>query len=272
MTTFRRHVLLGGFLGFGLMVIAPFVALDIFAEERGIPLAGWIFLLVLWLTASLLFGWFRWLLRGRARTGGEETLRQRWVRPLLAAAIALTALLPGLLAASRVGVIVHGDGFRVIRVTGRLVSGTTREPVRDARVLVVSSYDLDHPWDPESAWTELEAIDAERARFARPGEEDDVWQWAGIYRNAGGRSEADGSIDLLVSLWYWFTRVGLHETKRTQEPADGVAALWVARPGRDAALVPIKDAQWRAAEGRTPTSIWGTYDLGTVVVPEPEVR
>lgn len=271
MTPLKRHILLGGLLGFGLLVIAVFLAIHILVGQR-ISVAQWILYAVLWTIASLVFGWLRWILRGRAREAGEETGCQRWSRPVLAGILSVIVLSLPLLFAFGFGGVGHGDGYRVIRVTGRLVSGNTLEPLPDARVLAVSSYDLEHPWDPESAWAELEAIGAERAELPPPGEEDDASRWAYVCDNAGTRSRADGSIDLQVGLWCWFTRVGLLKTEGVQEAADAVAALWIAPAGRDGVLVRIERARWHDARDRRPRSIWGTYDLGTVVVPEGEGR
>jgi hypothetical protein len=131
----------------------------------------------------------------------------------------------------------HGHGHRVIRVTCELVWEGTGEPVVGARVLTVSQYDLETEWDPESAWFNVDAIDAERAEMSEAGYEEDLWCAVGLYGNAGTRSGGDGRIDLLVGLPSTTYHSTLNTRTDVDDPEETVAALWIAPEGWEPVIV-----------------------------------
>ena len=168
----------------------------------------------------------------------------------------------------------HGDGFRTLRVTARLAASDTGAPIVGARVLPVSSYDLEHPWEPEEAWEMIRFLNPSWADGGIPGEDreeagaDDQWDYEGTRSGPGGR------VGMTVELLTSETAHLFWSTSSAQEPREGVAALWIAPEGREPVIVRIEDADWRPHEEGEPHDIWGTYDLGTVVVPvgEPGLR
>ena len=53
-----------------------------------------------------------------------------------------------------------------------------------------------------------------------------------------------------------------------ERPEDAVAALWIAPEGREPVLVRVAAGRFQEhADGADHPGVWGTYDLGTVVMP-----
>ena len=168
----------------------------------------------------------------------------------------------------------HGHGSRPIRVTGRLVWGPSQEPIVGARVMFVSRYDLEHGWNPEESWQMVEIFDAARREAIERGEEDDSRCWLMVFGNAGTRTGQQGSIEILLGLGTTVMVGRFFNSTDMIAPEDEVAALWIAPDGGEPVLVRIETAIWREAEDGEADGVWGTYDLGTVVVPvgEPNQR
>ena len=169
----------------------------------------------------------------------------------------------------------HGDGYRTLRVTARLVASGTGDPIEGARVLPVSSYDLDHDWEPEKAWKMAIELNPSLAGEGAVEGKEHVAGADGRWDHEGTRSGPDGRTKMVVELWTSCTTHLFGSSHSAVEPEEGVAALWIAPEGREPVLVTIERAELRLEkEGGVPWRLWGTYDLGTLVVPvgEPEAR
>jgi len=91
-TTLKRHILLGGFLGYGLLLAVPVVIIVTPLKGRGLSPGLWVLFTVLYLVAALSFGWIRWFLRDRVHGSGEETRLQKCLRPVWAGLLTLPVL------------------------------------------------------------------------------------------------------------------------------------------------------------------------------------
>ena len=160
----------------------------------------------------------------------------------------------------------HGDGWRTLRVTARLVASGTGVPVEGARVLPVSSYDLEHAWEPEEAWETTLHLNPSLAPGAasrqqrEPAGADDRWDHEGTRSGPGGR------VEMVVDLWTSVTAYRFWSTHSAQVPEDEVAALWIAPEGREPVIVRLEEGRFQQHEDGEDHPVWGTYDLGIVMV------
>ena len=90
------------------------------------------------------------------------------------------------------------------------------------------------------------------------------------YQGTGARSGADGGIEILTGVSTTIYFHGVFRSTSVGEPKKMVAALWIAPEGREPVFVRLEEGHFREHEEGEAPGVWGTYDIGTVVVPEGE--
>ncbi len=134
-----RHIMRGGFLGFGLVAVGLVLTLELTLSRRpGLHPGWWLLYPVVYVVTSLAYGWLRWGLSGRSRRHpSREHRKARWARRIVAGVATVPVLFVVLLVAGAGAGSYHWDGGYAPARYAFTVVGADGDPIQGAELRVL---------------------------------------------------------------------------------------------------------------------------------------